>query len=145
MRSKTISQKPTEVTRKWFVIDASKQTLGRTAAAAAKLLNGKHKPTFTPHVDGGDYVIVINSDKLLVSGKKETDKIYYRHSGYPGSTKQRTLGEYREKDSTKLIEKAVRGMIPANKLRASKLARLKIYTGTEHEHAPQKPTNFEVK
>jgi len=145
MLTRTKSQKPSEVTRKWYVIDASSQTLGRTSTAAARLLHGKHKTSYTPHVDGGDYVIVINADKLKVTGNKMDSKIYYRHSGYPGSTKSRTLSEQIERDATKVIEMSVRGMLPANKLRPAKLARLKVYLGADHEHTAQKPINFEVK
>lgn len=142
---KTYSAKPTDVTRKWYVIDASQAPLGRVATQVANLLTGKLKPQFTPHIDCGDYVIVINSDELQVTGKKSTDKIYYRHTGFPGGIKQATLTEKLEKDSREVIVKAVRGMIPANKLRAERLARLKVYTNSEHNHSAQKPETIKVK
>ncbi len=142
---KTYSAKPADVTRKWYVIDASQAPLGRVATQVANLLTGKLKPQFTPHIDCGDYVIVINSDELQVTGKKSTDKIYYRHTGFPGGIKQATLTEKLEKDSREVIVKAVRGMIPANKLRAERLARLKVYTNSEHNHSAQKPETIKVK
>jgi large subunit ribosomal protein L13 len=142
---KTYSAKPTEVTRKWYVIDASQAPLGRIATQIADLLTGKTKPQYTPHIDCGDYVIVINSDKLKVTGKKLDDKIYYHHTGYPGGIKQATLTEKLEKDSRDVVIKAVRGMISANKLRPDRLARLKVYTGSEHNNHAQKPEVIEVK
>jgi large subunit ribosomal protein L13 len=114
---KTYSVKPTEITRKWYVLDASKAPLGRVSTVAASLLIGKGKPQFTPHMDGGDFVIIINTDKLVVTGGKEDKKIYYRHSGYPGGLYKKTLREVIETDSTQAIQKAVRGMLPVNKLR----------------------------
>lgn len=142
---KTYSAKPTDVTRKWHIIDASEAPLGRIATQVADLLTGKTKPQFTPHIDCGDYVIVINSDQLKVTGKKTNDKIYYRHTGFPGGIKQATLAEKLEKDSRDVIIKAVRGMIPANKLRPDRLARLKVYTDSEHNHSAQKPEAIKVK
>ncbi len=142
---KTFSQKPAQVTRKWYVLDASQAPLGRVATKAASLLIGKGKPTFSSHVDGGDYVIVINTNQLKVSGDKLTGKQYFRHSQYPGGIKQASLAEKLAKDSTKVIYAAVRGMLPVNKLRAGRLLRLKIYTGTEHEHAAQQPEVISVK
>lgn len=142
---KTYSAKPSDVTRAWYIIDASAAPLGRIATQVADLLTGKTKPQFTPHIDCGDYVIVINSDELKVTGKKTDDKIYYRHTGFPGGIKQATLSELHAKDSTEVIRKAVRGMIPANKLRPDRLARLKIYTGAEHNHSAQKPVVIAVK
>ncbi len=139
---KTYSAKAKDVTRKWYILDASKQPLGRLSTVAASLLLGKGKPSFTPHVDGGDYVIVINSDKLVVTGQKVTDKDYYRHSGFPGGLYKRTLGEQQAKDSTKVIRSAVRGMLPVNKLRKGRLMRLKVYGGAEHDHAGQNPTEY---
>jgi large subunit ribosomal protein L13 len=144
MNTKTYSQKTAEVTRKWVLIDASSAPLGRTATAIAKYLIGKYKPTYTPHVDGGDYVVVINADKLVVTGDKETAKTYYRHSGFPGGIKSATLAEVREKDATKLIYAAVKGMIPKNKLSDERLKRLKVYTGPEHAHTAQQPKKVEV-
>lgn len=142
---KTYSVKPTEVTRKWILVDAADHNLGRVAVTIAHYLIGKYKPSYSPHIDGGDYVVVINSDNLKVAGAKETDKIYYRHSGYPGGISSATLKEVREKDSTRIIREAVKGMIPKNKLVDARLARLKIYTGSEHTHAPQSPVKVEVK
>lgn len=142
---KTYSAKPSDVTRKWYVIDASEVSLGRLATQVATLLTGKGKPQFTQHIDCGDYVIVVNADNLVVTGKKLTDKTYYRHTGYPGGIKEATLAEKMAKDSTDVIYKAVRGMIPANKLRDERLKRLKIYAGTEHNHEAQKPEAYSVK
>ena len=142
---KTYSQKPSEVTRKWYVIDASTASFGRIATTAASLLLGKGKPTVTPHTDGGDYVIVINAAKAVVTGGKEDKKIYYRHSGFPGGLYSRTLSEQQSHDPTKIIFKAVRGMLPDNKLRPGRLERLKIYEGAEHTHAPQQPEMISVK
>lgn len=142
---KTYSAKPSDVTRKWYVIDASDATLGRVATRVATLLTGKGKPQFTPHIDCGDYVIIVNADNLVVTGKKLTDKVYYRHTGFPGGIKDATLAEKMAKDSTDVIYKAVRGMIPANKLRDERLKRLKIYAGTEHNHEAQKPEVLSLK
>jgi large subunit ribosomal protein L13 len=137
--TKTYSAKPSEVTRKWYVLDASKLTLGRLSTQAAQLLTGKGKPMYTAHIDCGDYVIVINSDKLKVTGNKLEKKTYYKHSGYPGGLKEATLKEKMEKDSTWVVENSIRGMLPVNKLRADRLARLKIYKDENHSHAAQQP------
>jgi large subunit ribosomal protein L13 len=142
---KTFAQKPADVERKWYILDASQISFGRVSTRAASLLIGKGKPTVTPHTDGGDFVIVINTDKLIATGGKETKKIYYRHSGYPGGLYSRTMAEQQEKDPTSIIYKAVRGMLPNNKLREQRLARLKIYAGAEHTHAPQKPQLIDMK
>lgn len=142
---KTYSAKPSEVIRQWYIIDASKAPLGRVATQIADLLTGKTKPMFTPHVDCGDYVIVINSDRIKLTGKKHTDKIYYRHTGFPGGIKQATFTEKLEKDSRSIIVKAVRGMLPVNKLRADRLLRLKVYANDSHNHSAQKPIIIEVK
>lgn len=142
---KTYSAKPTDVTRKWYVLDASKASLGRVATQAADLLTGKTKPQFTPHIDCGDYVIVVNADNLVVTGSKKDNKIYYHHTGFPGGIKQATLSEKMEKDSTEVIVKAIRGMLPVNKLRDGRLARLKVYAGAEHNHAAQVPQVIDVK
>ena len=142
---KTYSQKPTEVTRNWYVLDASTASFGRVATTAASLLLGKGKPTITPHTDGGDFVIVINTKNLVASGGKEDKKIYYRHSGFPGGLYSRTLAEQQQLDPTKAIYKAVRGMLPDNKLRPGRLERLKIYATSEHNHHAQKPTAIFVK
>ena len=144
VKHKTYSQKPAEVTRSWYVIDASEAPLGRVATKAASLLIGKGKPTVTAHVDGGDFVVVINAAKLVVTGNKALGKIYYRHSGYPGSLKQATLAERLAKDPAKVIFSAVRGMLPVNKLRDGRLKRLKIYAETQHQHEAQKPEQLSL-
>ncbi|PID31939.1 50S ribosomal protein L13 [Candidatus Saccharibacteria bacterium] len=142
---KTYSAKPTDVTRKWYVLDASEAPLGRVATVAASLLTGKGKPQFTHHIDCGDYVIVINADQLVTTGKKLEDKMYYRYSGYPGGLSETTLKAQMEKDSTEAVTKAIRGMLPVNKLRAGRLDRLKVYAGSEHTHEAQKPEVLSVK
>jgi large subunit ribosomal protein L13 len=142
---KTYSAKPSDVTRAWYVIDASEAALGRVATQIATLLTGKGKPQYTAHIDCGDHVIVINADNLKVTGNKLEDKIYYRHSHYPGGLKETPLKKQMEKDSTEVIVHAVRGMLPVNKLRDGRLARLKVYAGTEHNHEAQKPTVVKVK
>lgn len=142
---KTYSAKPTDVKRQWYVLDASKMPLGRLSTAAARLLLGKDKPTVTSHIDVGDYVVVINASKLVVTGGKESKKVYYRHSGFPGGLYQRTLSEQASQNPSKIIEHAVRGMLPDNKLRKARLARLKVYEGTEHAHKGQNPVEFAVK
>lgn len=142
---KTYSQKPTEVSRKWFVIDASDIALGRLSTVVAGLLLGKGKPTYTSHVDGGDFVVVINSDQLVVTGDKLNKKIYYRHTHYPGGLKETALKDKIEKDSTEVITLAVRGMLPANKLRDGRLKRLKVYTGNDHNHSAQAPEVLDLK
>lgn len=141
---KTYQQKSAEVSHKWLLIDASQAPLGRLATVIANYLIGKSKPTYTPHIDDGDYVVVINSDKLVVTGNKAEDKIYYRHSGYPGSLKSASLNELRVKDSTKIIHEAVKGMLPKNKLAAERIKRLKIYVDENHQHAPQQPVKVEI-
>jgi len=141
---KTYSQKPTEVTRRWILIDASTAPLGRTATEIAKYLIGKYKPTYTPHIDGGDYVVVINAEKVVVTGDKELSKIYYRHSGFPGGIKDARLEEVREKFPERIIEAAVKGMLPKNKLVAGRLERLKVFAGSEHAHTAQTPEKVEV-
>lgn len=143
--AKTFSLKASDVAHKWVVVDASTAPLGRLASFVAVRLTGKYKPTFTPHIDDGDYVVVINADQLVVTGNKEEDKKYYRHSGFPGGIKERTLKEVKELDSTAAITAAVKGMIPKNKLAADRLARLRVFTGAEHPHDPQQPTKLEIK
>lgn len=142
---KTYSAKPSDVTRKWYVIDASDATLGRISTRIATLLTGKGKPQFTAHIDTGDFVIVINTDKLVVTGNKLEDKKYYRHSNYPGGLKTTSLKDKISKDSTQVIFQSVRGMLPVNKLRDGRLARLKLYAGSEHNHAAQKPEHLSLK
>ena len=142
---KTYSAKPADVDRKWYVIDAAEAPRGRIATQVAGLLMGKGKPQFTKHVDCGDYVIIINAKDLVVTGGKESKKIYYRHSGYPGGIKAATLAEKQIKDPTFALTHAVRGMIPSNKLRDERLARLKVYEDAEHRHEAQKPTTISAK
>ena len=141
---KTYSAKPLEVERKWYVIDAEGKTLGRLATVCANLLRGKTKPEFTPHVDTGDFVIVINAEKIQVSGNKETDKIYYHHTMYPGGLKSISFKDLMKKDPTKAIEKAVKGMLPHNTLGAQQFTKLKVYAGAEHPHEAQKPVVYEM-
>jgi large subunit ribosomal protein L13 len=144
MAQKTYSAKPSDVARKWYIVDASEVTLGRLSTQVAVLLTGKSKPQFTKHIDTGDFVIVINADQLKVTGNKLETKKYYHHSGFPGGLRERTLKEQMELDSTKAIEHAVRGMLPVNKLRDDRLARLKIYAGAEHKHEAQQPEAFSL-
>ena len=145
VNAKTFSQKSADVTREWFLVDAAELPLGRIATIIADKLIGKNKPTYTPHVDGGDYVVVINAANLVVTGDKETGKIYYRHSGFPGGIKDATLAEVREKYPERIIEKAVQGMLPKNKLSADRVARMRIFAGAEHAHNAQTPKKVEVK
>jgi len=142
---KSYVQKPAEISRKWIVIDASTAPLGRLSTVAAKYLIGKYKPTYTPHVDNGDYVIVINADKLVVTGDKEKNKKYYSYSGFPGGLKELSLKEVKAKSPEKIIIKAIEGMVPRNKLASERMARLKVYAGEEHSHMAQKPLKVEVK
>lgn len=141
---KTYSAKPTEVERKWYLIDASELPLGRLSTRVAQLLTGKGKPMYTAHIDCGDYVVIINADKLKVTGDKLEKKTYYKHSGYPGGLKEMKLKEKMEKDSASVIYNAVRGMLPVNKLRDGRLARLKVYTDENHGHAAQQPQAIKV-
>ena len=143
--NRTYSQKPSEVSRRWILIDAKDAPLGRVATTVATYLTGKYKPSFTPHVDGGDYVIVINAKEAVATGNKEEDKVYDRHSGFPGGIKSATLKEVREKAPEFIIENAVKGMIPHNKLAKERMARLKIFAGENHSHEAQKPEKVEVK
>jgi large subunit ribosomal protein L13 len=140
----TYSPKPSEITRAWHVIDASDVVLGRLAVQAATLLRGKHKPTFAPHLDTGDFVVVVNAEKIAVSGNKREGKFIYRHSGFPGGLKKRTVGEMIEKHPEKLVEKAIQGMLPKNRLGRAQAKKLKVYAGPEHPHAAQQPTAWEI-
>jgi large subunit ribosomal protein L13 len=142
---KTYTAKPGEIERRWYVVDAEGQNLGRLATRIADTLRGKNKPQFTPHVDTGDFVVVVNAEKVAVTGKKLDEKIYYRHSGYPGGLKQRTLREQLERRPTEVLRTAVKGMLPKNKLAARQLTKLKIYAGPEHPHTAQAPQPLEVK
>ena len=139
---KTYSAKPSDVIRKWYVLDASQAPIGRVATQAATLLLGKGKPQFTHHIDTGDFVIIINTDKLVATGDKMNKKMYYKHSGYPGGLREANLSKIMEKDSTIVLTKAVRGMLPVNKLRDGRLLRLKVYAGAEHNHEAQKPSTY---
>lgn len=141
---KTYSAKPSDIKRAWYLIDASEAPLGRIATETAQILIGKKKPMFTSHIDCGDYVVIVNADNLLVTGQKSTDKVYYRHTGYPGGLRERTLEEQSNINSTKIIEKAIKGMLPVNKLRDGRLKRLKVYTGLEHNHEAQKPKTLNM-
>lgn len=136
---KTFSAKANEVDRKWWIIDAKDEILGQVAVKAANLLRGKGKPIFTPHVDTGDFVVVINADKVRVSGKKETDKVYTSYSGYVGGHKSESVRQRRERRPELLVERAVRGMIPHNRLGRALYTKLKVYAGTEHPHEAQQP------
>ena len=140
----TYSPKPGEITRNWLVIDAEDVVLGRLAATTANLLRGKHKPTFAPNVDGGDFVIVINADKIAISGNKLRDKMAYRHSGYPGGLRKRSIGELMETRPDRVVEKAILGMLPKNKLSRQLIGKLKVYAGPEHPHAAQQPQPYEI-
>ena len=141
---RTYTPKPGEITRAWHVIDATDVVLGRLASQAAILLRGKHKPTFAPHVDTGDFVIVINADKVALTGAKAEQKKAYRHSGFPGGLKAQSYTELLAKHPEKAVEKAVRGMLPKNSLGRQQLTKLKVYAGPEHPHAAQQPTPFEI-
>ena len=143
--TKTYSQKPSEINREWHLIDATELPLGRLSTVIATLLTGKGKPTYTPHMDSGDYVVVINAKDVPVTGDKELQKIYYRHSGFPGGIKDARLEEVREKFPERIIEASVRGMLPKNKLQADRMARLKVFAGPEHAHTAQTPKKVEVK
>lgn len=145
LTGKTFSQKSADVTREWFVVDAAELPLGRIATIVADKLIGKNKPTYTPHIDGGDYVVVINAAQTVLTGNKETGKIYYRHSGFPGGIKDATAAEVREKFPERLIEKAVQGMLPKNKLSSERMNRLRVFPGAEHTHTAQTPKKVEVK
>ena len=141
---RTYAPKPADVDRQWLVIDATDVVLGRLAVTAANLLRGKHKPIFAPNADTGDYVIIINAEKVALSGNKRTDKMVYRHSGYPGGLTATPIGEVLNKDARKAIEKAVWGMLPKNKLGRQMLKKLKVYSGPEHPHAAQQAKPFEI-
>ena len=141
---RTYSPKPGDIQREWHVIDATDVVLGRLATTTANLLRGKHKPIFAPHVDTGDFVIVINAEKVALSGDKATKKLTYRHSGYPGGLSATPVGNLLEKDPRRAIEKSVWGMLPKNRLSRQLLNKLKVYAGPEHPHHAQKATPFEI-
>jgi len=140
----TYSPKPGEIERHWHVIDAEGVTLGRLAVTAATLLRGKHKATFAPHIDGGDFVVVVNASKIRLTGKKATDKMAYRHSGEPGGLKAVAYGELLQKDPRRAVELAVWGMLPKNRLSRKLMGKLKVYGGPEHPHAAQNPQPYEI-
>ena len=141
---KTYSPKLDDIDHKWHLIDADGLILGRLCTVIARLLMGKHKPTFARHMDAGDFVVVVNAEKTVLTGQKEEKKIYYRHSMYPGGLKQETAGKLRTRRPTQLLERAVRGMLPKTKLGRQQFKKLKVYAGTEHPHAAQSPANFQV-
>jgi large subunit ribosomal protein L13 len=141
---KTFSAKPAEVQRDWYVVDADGKTLGRLATEIARRLRGKHKPEYTPHVDTGDYIVVINADKVRVTGRKRDDKVYYRHTGHPGGMKQITFGQLMERAPERAIQTAVKGMLPKNPLGRAMLGKLKVYAGGEHRHQAQQPQPLEI-
>ena len=141
---RTFMAKAADVERKWYVIDAQDKALGRVATEVARILRGKHKPIFTPHVDTGDFVIVLNAEKVLLTGNKAEQKFYYRHSGYPGGIKAVSYGELLKKKPQKVMELAVKGMLPHNKLGSAMFKKMKVYPGNQHPHAAQKPENWET-
>ncbi|HEX2098376.1 MAG TPA: 50S ribosomal protein L13 [Rubrobacteraceae bacterium] len=142
---KSFMARPREAERKWILIDAEGQTLGRLATEIARLLRGKDKPQYTPHVDTGDFVVVVNAEKVVVTGKKAEQKVYYRHSGYPGGLKTTSYEEMLERKPTEILRRAVKGMMPKTRLGRQQLKKLKIYAGPEHPHEAQRPESYEVR
>jgi large subunit ribosomal protein L13 len=142
---KSFMASPSTIERKWYVVDATGHTLGRLSSEIASILRGKNKPTFTPHIDTGDYVIVVNADKVKTTGKKLQQKIYYNHSDYPGGMRETTLAEMMAKDSTEVIRLAVKGMLPKGPLGREMINKLHVFAGAEHTHAAQKPEALEIK
>ncbi|MDH5324580.1 MAG: 50S ribosomal protein L13 [Gammaproteobacteria bacterium] len=141
---KTFSAKPAEVKRDWYVVDASGKTLGRLATEIALRLRGKHKPEYTPHVDTGDYIVVVNADKVTVTGRKTTDKMYYRHTGFPGGIKSMSFDKMLQRSPESIIQIAVKGMLPKNPLGRAMYRKLKVYAGAQHDHAAQQPKTLEI-
>ncbi len=141
---KSFVQKPQDLDRKWFLVDAEGKTLGRLATEVATVLRGKHKPTYTPHIDCGDYVIIINAEKVEVTGKKRKEKIYKRHTGYPGGLRETTFEKLQMKKPEEIIRHAVKGMLPKGKLGRQMFKKLKVYAGSTHEHNAQKPEIMEI-
>jgi len=141
---KTYQQKPSEVQREWFLVDARGKILGRLASRIAAILRGKHKPTFTPHVDGGDFVVVVNAEKVRLTGRKREEKVYYWHSGYPGGIKSATAGQMLERKPEWVLQKAVQRMLPKNPLGRRMLKKLKVYRGPDHPHAAQQPKPLDL-
>jgi large subunit ribosomal protein L13 len=144
MKKTTVSAREQDIQKDWYIVDAQGQTLGRLASQIATILRGKHKPLYTPHVDCGDYVVVVNAEKIHVTGQKMTQKNYYRHSGYPGGLKTITLRDQLQKFPTRVIEAAVRGMLPKNRLGRRMFKKLKVYAGPAHPHEAQRPQTLEV-
>jgi large subunit ribosomal protein L13 len=142
MSAKTYAVRESEIERRWYVVDAADETLGRLASRIARVLEGKHKPTYSPNLDSGDHVIVLNASRIAVSRDKRESKIYIRHSGYPGGLKEETLGHLLERRPEEVIRRAVKGMLPRTKLGAQQLRKLKIYAGTDHPHQAQRPEPF---
>ena len=141
---KTVSTKKESVTREWYLVDATDKTLGRLSTEIANRLRGKHKPEYTPHVDTGDYIVVVNAEKIRVTGNKGSEKVYHHHTGYPGGIKSISFSKLIDKAPERIIEKAVKGMMPKNKLSRSMMMKLKIYAGSEHPHSAQLPTPLEI-
>lgn len=141
---KTFSAKTHEVKRDWFIVDASNKVLGRVATEIARRLRGKHKPEYTPHTDTGDYIVVVNAEKVIVTGSKFTDKKYYRHSGFPGGIKEMTFDKLQKRDPIRIIELAVKGMLPRNPLGREMYRKLKVYAGDQHPHTAQQPIALEI-
>lgn len=142
---KTFTPKPADISQEWLVVDATDVPLGRLASAVAQLLRGKHKPTFAPHVDGGDYVIVVNAEKIAISGNKAVDKMYYRHSGFPGGLRELNFTQMRERYPERIIQAAVKGMTPKNRLGRQIMSKLRVYAGPDHPHAAQSPRVYDVR
>lgn len=141
----TYTAKPAEVVRSWFIVDATNKPLGRIASDVARVLRGKHKPTYTPHVDTGDFVVIVNADKVALTGEKATDKFYYAHSGYPGGMRRRSAGDMLKHKPTFLLEKAVKGMLPKNPLGRAMVKKLKVYAEATHPHTAQQPKTLPTK
>ncbi|MDK1010631.1 MAG: 50S ribosomal protein L13 [Actinomycetota bacterium] len=141
---RTFSPKPGDIKRAWYVVDAADAPLGRLSSQVAQILRGKSKPTYAPHMDGGDYVIIVNAEKIYVSGNKETQKIYFRHSGYPGGLRAETFAKVRKERPERIIESAVRGMLPKNRLGRQMIKKLKVYAGPDHPHQAQSPEPKEL-
>jgi large subunit ribosomal protein L13 len=142
---KTFTPKLADISQEWLVVDATDVPLGRLASAVAQLLRGKHKPTFAPHVDGGDYVVVVNAEKIAISGNKAVDKMYYRHSGFPGGLRELNFSQMRERYPERIIQAAVKGMTPKNRLGRQIMSKLRVYAGPDHPHATQNPRAYDVR
>lgn len=142
---KTFVAKPASIEKKWYVVDASGQTLGRLATAIADTLRGKRKPTYTPNIDTGDFVVVVNAEKIVVTGRKAEQKTYYRHSGYPGGLKEESFGKLQARRPEEIVRRAVRGMLPHNRLGRAQIRKLKVYAGAQHPHEAQHPQVLQIK